>query len=88
MSMSASSKKPIPLSAYDRSRLDTTTRARVAEKVLDASNHIPTSDTETAKILDPPTMPDECKLAQRATRVITFFNMGITLFIFHMQKKY
>ena len=48
MSMSDSSKKSIPLSAYERSRLDTehTTRARAAEKFLDASNHIPTSNPE------------------------------------------
>ena len=44
--MSASSKKSIPLSAYDRSRLVTeyATRAQAAEKVVDASKHIITSN--------------------------------------------
>ena len=44
--MSASSEKC--MSAYDRSRLVTehATRAEAAEKVLDASNHIPTSNPE------------------------------------------
>ena len=52
--MSASSKKSIPLSAYDRSRLVTehATRAQDAEKVLDASNHIPTSNPEPTNISD------------------------------------
>ena len=59
--MSASSKKPIPLSAYDRSRLDTehTTRAQDAEKVLHASNHTPTSNPE------PTNKPDD---KQRQTK--------------------
>ena len=66
MSMSASSKKPIPLSAYDRSRLDTTTRARVAEKVLDVINHIPTKNPVPTNKPDRQTLSDESKLAQRA----------------------
>ena len=69
MSMSASSKKFIPLSAYDRSRLDTkhTARARAAEKFLDASNHIPKSNPESTNIPDRQTMSDEDKvLGQRA----------------------
>ena len=52
MSMSDSSKKSIPLSAYERSRLDTehTTRAQDAEKVLDASNHRPLSNPELTNL--------------------------------------
>ena len=54
MSISASSKKSIPLSAYDRSRLVTEheTRAQAAEKVLDASNQITTSNPEPTNISD------------------------------------
>ena len=54
MSMSASSKKSIPLSAYDRSRLVTehATRAQAAKKVLDACNHIPTSNPQPTNISD------------------------------------
>ena len=50
--MSASSKKSIPLSAYDRSRLVTehATRAQDAEKVLDARNHIPTINLQPTNI--------------------------------------
>ena len=64
--MSASSKKPIPLSAYDRSTLDIEhkTRARAAEKVLDASNHIPTNNPVPTNIQKRQTMTDESKLAR------------------------
>ena len=40
MSMSASSKKSITLSAYDRSRLVNEHATQANEKVLDASSHI------------------------------------------------
>ena len=65
MSMSASSKKYIPLSAYDRSRLDIkhTPRARAAENVLDASNHIPTNNPEPTNVLEQQKISDESKLA-------------------------
>ena len=63
MRMSASSKKSILLSAYDRSRLDAehTTRARAAEKVLDASNHIPTSKSEPTNKPDRQSLTNESK---------------------------
>ena len=66
MSISASSKKSIPLSVSDRSRLDTkhATRARAAEKVLDASNPIPLSDLELNNIQDQQKMRDKSKLAR------------------------
>ena len=66
--MSASSKKYIPLSVYDRSRLDTehTMHARFAENVFDTSNHVPTSNPEPTNIPDRQTISDESKLAQRA----------------------
>ena len=66
MSISASSKKFILLSAYGRSRLDTehTTRARAAEKVLDASNHIPTSNPKPTNIPDRQSVTNESKLAR------------------------
>ena len=56
--MIPSSKKFIPLSAYDYPRLVTehTTRAQAAEKVLYASNHIHTINSEPAR------MPDRNKL--------------------------
>jgi len=68
MGMTASRKKYIPFSAYDRPRLDIEhpTRARASKKVLDASNHIPTSNPEPTNIVDPPTMTDESKLVARA----------------------
>ena len=52
MSMSASSKNFISLSAYDRSRLgaEHTTRAQTAEQVLDATNHISTSNPKSTNI--------------------------------------
>ena len=52
--MSANRKKSIPLSAYDCSRLVTkhATRSQDAEKVLDASNHIPTINPEPTNITD------------------------------------
>ena len=52
MSMNASSKKSILLSAHDRSSLGTehTTRAQDAEKVLDASNHRPLSNPELTNL--------------------------------------
>ena len=56
MSMSASSKKSISLSASDRSRLV------FAEKVLHASKHIPTSNPYPANISDRQTVLDEGKL--------------------------
>ena len=66
--MSASSKKSILLSAYDRSRLVTkhAMRAQAAEKVLDASNHIPTSNPEPTNISDRQTVSDDSKLIARA----------------------
>ena len=66
MCVSASSKKFIPLSAYDRSTLNTehTTRDRAAEKVLDASNHIPTNNPEPNNVLEQQTISDESKLAR------------------------
>ena len=67
MSMSASSKKFILLSKHDRSRLYTehARRSRAAEKVFDASNHIPTSNSEPTNIPHRQTMTDESKLASR-----------------------
>ena len=67
MSMSASSKKFIPLSAHDRSRLDIEhpTRARVAEKIMDANNNIPTSNPEPTNKPDRQSVTDQSKLAQR-----------------------
>ena len=64
--MSASSKKSIPLSAYDRSRLVTehATRAQDAEKVLDASNRIPTIDPETTN------RPDQHKVISNERKVL------------------
>ena len=52
--MSASSKKSLPLAAYYRSRLvaEHATRARAAEKVMDASDNIPTSNPELTNISD------------------------------------
>ena len=61
MSMNANSKKSIPLSAYDRSRLDTEHAFWAAEKVLDASNHIPTSNPEPTYISDPQLVADDNK---------------------------
>ena len=54
-------------SNYDRSRLLTehATRAQAAKKVLDASNHIPTSNPEPTYIPDRQIMSDESKIAQR-----------------------
>ena len=54
------------MSSYDRLRLDTehTKRARPAEKVLDASNHLPTSNPEPTNIPDQQTKSDENKLAR------------------------
>ena len=62
--MSASSKNSIPLSASSRSRLVTehATRAQAAEKVLNASNHIPTSKPELTNIPDRQIVSDEGKL--------------------------
>ena len=59
--MSASSKKSIHLSAYHRSRLVTkhVTRAQAAEKVLDASNHIPTINSQPTNIRDRQTVSDD-----------------------------
>ena len=58
--MSASSKKSIPLSAYDRSRLVTehAMRAQAVEMVLNASHHISTSNPELTNISDRQTVPD------------------------------
>ena len=52
--MSASSKKSILLSAYDRSRLITehAMRAQAVEMVLNASQHISTSNPELTNISD------------------------------------
>ena len=51
--MSASSKKSIPLSAYDRSRLVTehARRASAAEKIFDASNPEPTNISDRQKLI-------------------------------------
>ena len=62
MNMNASSKKPIPLSAYGRSRLVTeqSTGAQAAKKVLDATKHILISNPETTNISD--NVSDEAKM--------------------------
>ena len=65
--MSLSSKKFVPLSAYDRSRLisEHAMRSQSSKKVLDASNHIPSSNPEPTNILDRQTVPDESMLVTR-----------------------
>ena len=74
--MNPSSKKFIPLSAYDTPRLVTehATRAQAAEKVLHARKNIPTSNPKPTHIPEQQTMSDECKLATRAEgyRIIIF----------------
>ena len=66
MKITTNSKKSINLSVYDGSRLVTehATRARAAEKVLDASNPIPLSDLELNNIQDQQKMRDKSKLAR------------------------
>ena len=64
--MNASSKKSIPVSAYDRSRLYTehTTCAQAAENILDASSHIPLSNPVPTNKPERQTMKGKSKLAK------------------------